>query len=42
MNPSSVGRGNMYKKLIMELLDGIPEETLERLYYFIRSFLKKG
>lgn len=32
----------MYKKLIMELLDGVPEKTLERVYYFLRTFLKKG
>lgn len=31
----------MYLQLIMELLEGVPEDTLRRLYYFIRAFLKK-
>lgn len=31
----------MYKRLIMMLLEGVPEETLRQLYFFIRAFLKK-
>lgn len=32
----------MFKHLILELLDISSEEQLEKLYYFIRAFLKKG
>lgn len=31
----------MYMQLIIELLEDAPEDTLRRLYYFIRAFLKK-
>ena len=31
----------MYLLLIIELLEDAPEETLRRLYYFIRAYLKK-
>lgn len=31
----------MYRKMIVELLENVPEDVLERLYHFIRSFLKK-
>jgi len=31
----------MVLQLIYDLLEDVPEETLRRIYYFLRAYLKK-
>ena len=31
----------MVQQLIYDLLEDVPEETLRRIYFFIRAYLKK-